>query len=242
MVLAAACGASPRDRAQPYVELREPDRDARHRSRSRSLPRRHCRPADFCLAWYGTRLIARIDGAPRSNSTAARWTTGRQRQVGRYTVSFLGFVWDPARSRSSWRAREVIGGGAPRRAARMSGRRLKWRRRPPEDRGPVIVVFIGTAFAHRCRGARGPRRARLRRSPDGPFRAELMLQPGQVTAVALDAPARRLRAGRVRFTLPGRRAVHPVGRRAGRLPRRRSTAALPPTSACGRAAAPPETT
>ncbi len=48
-------------------------------------------------------------------------------------------------------------------------------------------------------------------SPDGPFRTEVTLQPGQVTAVA----STPLRVGfervSLRFTLSGRCAVHPVG-------------------------------
>ena len=61
------------------------------------VPPNTCGAADFCLAFYGTRLIARVDGAPPVEIEVPHDGSPAQRQVGRYTVSFVGFLWDPAR-------------------------------------------------------------------------------------------------------------------------------------------------
>jgi hypothetical protein len=56
-----------------------------------------CGPADFCVAWSGTRLVSRVEGAPPVELEVPPDGRPVQRQVGRYTVSFIGFLWDPAR-------------------------------------------------------------------------------------------------------------------------------------------------
>jgi hypothetical protein len=61
------------------------------------VPPSRCGPADLCVAWYGTRLIARAAGAPAVELEVPLDGRPAQRQVGRYTVSFIGFLWDPAR-------------------------------------------------------------------------------------------------------------------------------------------------
>jgi hypothetical protein len=53
--------------------------------------------ADYCLAWFGARLIARVDGAPPVELEVPLDGRPAQRQVGRYTVSFIGFLENPAR-------------------------------------------------------------------------------------------------------------------------------------------------
>ncbi|MEO5819592.1 MAG: hypothetical protein ABIT71_03745 [Vicinamibacteraceae bacterium] len=61
------------------------------------VPPSRCGAADSCLAWYGTRLIARVDGAPPVELEVRLDGHPVQRRVGRYTVSFIGFLWNPAR-------------------------------------------------------------------------------------------------------------------------------------------------
>jgi len=56
-----------------------------------------CGPADVCVAWSGTRLVSRVAGAPPVELEVPPDGRPVQRQVGRYTVSFIGFLWDPAR-------------------------------------------------------------------------------------------------------------------------------------------------
>jgi hypothetical protein len=56
-----------------------------------------CGAADLCLAWAGTRLISRVDDAPPVELEVPPDGRPVQRKVGRYTVSFVGFLWDPAR-------------------------------------------------------------------------------------------------------------------------------------------------
>jgi hypothetical protein len=103
MVFVAACGDSP---TRPSAHLPATfDMTANQTVRVEGtdlqitldvLPSR-CGAADFCVAWYGTRLIARVDGAPPVEIDVPLDGRPAQRQVGRYRVSFIGFLWDPAR-------------------------------------------------------------------------------------------------------------------------------------------------
>ena len=56
-----------------------------------------CNDTGSCLAWYGARLISRVDGGPAVELAVPVDGQRAQQRVGRYTVSFIGFVWDPAR-------------------------------------------------------------------------------------------------------------------------------------------------
>jgi len=103
MVFAAGCGDSPTRPSAHLPATLEMTANQTVTVEGTNLqitvdtPPSTCGPADFCLAWYGTRLIARIDGAPPVELDVPLDGRQAQRQVGRYTVSFIGFVWDPAR-------------------------------------------------------------------------------------------------------------------------------------------------
>jgi hypothetical protein len=56
-----------------------------------------CGPNELCIAFYDTRLIARLGGAPPVEIEVPLDGHPVQRRVGRYTVSFIGFLWNPAR-------------------------------------------------------------------------------------------------------------------------------------------------
>jgi hypothetical protein len=56
-----------------------------------------CNDTASCIAWYGSRLILRIDDGPAAELAVPLDGRPAQQRIGRYTVSFVGFVWDPAR-------------------------------------------------------------------------------------------------------------------------------------------------
>lgn len=103
MVFAAACGDSP---TRPSVHLPatfEMTGNQTVRVEGTNLqitldvPPTTCGAADICIAFYGTRLIARAGGAPPVEIDVPDDGRPVQRQVGPYTVSFVGFLWNPAR-------------------------------------------------------------------------------------------------------------------------------------------------
>jgi len=103
MVSAAACNDSP---AQPSARLPATyEMTANQTVRVEGTELRitldvqpnACGADNSCLAWYGTHLVSRLDGAAPVSFEVPPDGTPVHRQVGPYTVSFVGFVWDPAR-------------------------------------------------------------------------------------------------------------------------------------------------
>jgi hypothetical protein len=103
MVLAAGCGDSPTRPSARLPATFEMSANQTVRVEGTDLqitadvPSSRCGPADLCVAFYGTRLIARIDGARPIELEIPLDGQPVQRRVGRYTVSFVGFLWGPAR-------------------------------------------------------------------------------------------------------------------------------------------------
>lgn len=103
MVFAAACGDSP---TRPSAHLpatlemtanQTVQVDGTDLRLTVDVAPSSCGPASSCVAWFGTRLIARVDGAAAVELEIPNDGRPAQRRVGRYTVSFIGFLWDPAR-------------------------------------------------------------------------------------------------------------------------------------------------
>ena len=61
------------------------------------VPPSPCGPDASCVAWYGARLISRTDGAQPVTLDVPLDGRPTAQRVDRYTVSFVGFVWEPAR-------------------------------------------------------------------------------------------------------------------------------------------------
>jgi hypothetical protein len=103
MVFATACGDSPTRPSAHLPATYEMTGNQTVRVEGTDLqitvdvPPSTCGAADLCVAFYGTRLIARVDGAPPVELEIPLDGRPVQRRVGRYTVSFIGFLWDPAR-------------------------------------------------------------------------------------------------------------------------------------------------
>jgi hypothetical protein len=103
MVFAAACGDSP---TRPSADLPATFEMTGNQTVSvegtdllitLDVPPSTCGAADICIAFYGTRLIARAGGAPPVEIEVPDDGRPTQGQIGRYTVSFIGFLWNPAR-------------------------------------------------------------------------------------------------------------------------------------------------
>ena len=103
LLIASGCGDSPtRPTAQLPVTYEMTANqtvsvDGTNLSITLDVPPSQCGPNASCIAWYGARLISRADGAqPVTFDLPADGRPTAQR-VGRYTVSFIGFVGEPAR-------------------------------------------------------------------------------------------------------------------------------------------------
>ena len=106
MVLAAACGDSP---TQPSAHLPATVTLAANQTVTVEgtnlqitvdAPPYPCNDTGSCLAWYGARLIARVDGGPAVELAVPVDGQRAQQRVGRYTVSFIGFsIWASASHR-----------------------------------------------------------------------------------------------------------------------------------------------
>ena len=103
MVFAAACGDSPTRPSTHAPAIFEMTANQTVRVDGTNLQITldvlpgSCGPADFCVAFHGSRLIARAGGAPPVEIEIPHDGSPARGQVGRYTVSFAGFLWDPAR-------------------------------------------------------------------------------------------------------------------------------------------------
>lgn len=103
MLIATACGDSPTRPSARLPATYEMTANQTLRVEGTDLqitvdvPPITCGPAASCLAFYGARFIARVDGARPVEWELPLDGRPAQRQVGRYTVTFVGFLWDPAR-------------------------------------------------------------------------------------------------------------------------------------------------
>jgi hypothetical protein len=103
MLFAAACGDSPTRPSAHLPATLEITGDQTVRVEGTNLritagvPPGNCGAADLCRAFEGTQLFAQVGaGSPVELEIAPDGRPVR-RQVGRYIVTFIGFLWDPAR-------------------------------------------------------------------------------------------------------------------------------------------------
>jgi hypothetical protein len=103
LLIATGCGDSP---TQPSVQLpatyemtanQTVSVDGTNLTITLDVPPSPCGPNASCVAWYGARLISRADGAQPVTLEVPHDGRPAAQRVGRYTVSFVGFVWEPAR-------------------------------------------------------------------------------------------------------------------------------------------------